>query len=93
MSSTSVPKAQFPPNVDLQPGMAFQTRDRLGRPMPVWVRAVKDDQVTITNELFDLKNAGIQFATGTRIRSVVGVWTYFYGFHLAPRSAADIELM
>jgi len=45
---SSVPKAQFPPNVDLQPGMAFQTRDRLGRPMPVWVRAVKADQVTIT---------------------------------------------
>lgn len=50
------------------------------------------DQITINNELFDLKSAGIQFATGTRLRSVTGVWTYFYGFHIAPRDASDIEL-
>lgn len=44
----TVPKSQFPPNVELTVGMAFQTRGRNGQTMPVYVRAVKDDQVTVT---------------------------------------------
>lgn len=44
----TVPRSQFPPNVDIQVGMAFQTRARTGQPMTVWVRAIKDDQVMIT---------------------------------------------
>lgn len=44
----SVPKDQFPPNAEIKVGTAFQTRGRNGQPMTVWVRAIKDDQVTIT---------------------------------------------
>lgn len=44
----TVPKGQFPANVELKPGMAFQTRSRSGQPMTVWVRSIKDDQVMIT---------------------------------------------
>jgi FKBP-type peptidyl-prolyl cis-trans isomerase SlyD len=44
----TVPKAQFPANVELQPGMAFQTRSRNGQAMTVYVRTIKGDQVTIS---------------------------------------------
>jgi FKBP-type peptidyl-prolyl cis-trans isomerase SlyD len=44
----AVPRSQFPPNVDLQVGMAFQTRARNGQPMTVWVRGIQGDQVTIS---------------------------------------------
>lgn len=44
----TVPKTAFPPNVALQVGMQFQTRARNGQPMPVWIRAIKDDQVVVS---------------------------------------------
>jgi FKBP-type peptidyl-prolyl cis-trans isomerase SlyD len=44
----TVPKTAFPPNTDLKVGMSFQTRARNGQPMPVWIRAVKGDDVTVT---------------------------------------------
>jgi FKBP-type peptidyl-prolyl cis-trans isomerase SlyD len=44
----TVPKTAFPPNVELQPGMSFQTRGRNGQPMPVWVRKLDGDQVVVT---------------------------------------------
>ena len=44
----TVARSQFPANVELQVGMAFQTRNRMNQPMTVWVKALKDDQVTIT---------------------------------------------
>lgn len=44
----SVPRKDFPTNVEVAVGMAFQTRARNGRPMTVWVRAIAGDQVTIT---------------------------------------------
>jgi len=44
----TVPKTAFPPNVDLQVGMSFQTRARNGQQMPVWIRAIKDDQVVVS---------------------------------------------
>jgi len=44
----TVPKTAFPPNVDLQVGMSFQTRARNGQAMPVWIRAIKDDQVVVS---------------------------------------------
>jgi len=43
-----VPRSQFPANVDLQVGMAFQTRARNGQNVNVWVRAIKDDKVSIS---------------------------------------------
>jgi FKBP-type peptidyl-prolyl cis-trans isomerase SlyD len=43
-----VPKNQFPANVAINVGVAFQTRARNGQPMTVYVRAIKEDKVTIT---------------------------------------------
>jgi FKBP-type peptidyl-prolyl cis-trans isomerase SlyD len=45
----AVPRNQFPADVDVQVGMAFQTRGRDGRAMTVFVREVKPDTVTITS--------------------------------------------
>ena len=44
----TVPKSSFPPNVDLQVGMGFQTRARNGQQMPVWIRALKGDDVVVS---------------------------------------------
>ncbi|MBL8734331.1 MAG: peptidylprolyl isomerase [Planctomycetes bacterium] len=44
----TVPRTAFPPNVDLQVGMSFQTRTRSGQQIPVWVRNIKDDQITVS---------------------------------------------
>ncbi|MBM4061784.1 MAG: peptidylprolyl isomerase [Planctomycetes bacterium] len=43
-----VPRTVFPPDAKLEVGMSFQTRARSGQSMPVWVRAVAGDQVTVT---------------------------------------------
>jgi hypothetical protein len=56
------------------------------------------DQPSISNELFDINAAIVAkkapvFKAGMVFKSVTGVLTYFGGFHLAPRSAADIEVM
>lgn len=45
---------------------------------------------TLTNELTSLGSLGIK--SGTTIKEVVGVVTYFCNLHLSPRSAADIKL-
>jgi hypothetical protein len=50
------------------------------------------DIPSISNELFDLKTDGPPLAEGQVIKSVTGIVTYFYSFHIAPRSAADIVL-
>ena len=49
------------------------------------------DRPKVTNELFDLVAEGPDLSIPTTFKSVTGVVTYFYGFHLAPRSAADFE--
>lgn len=56
------------------------------------------DQPTISNELFDIDAAitakmAPAFDEGTTFKAITGVVTYFFGFHLAPRSPADIEVM
>lgn len=43
---------------------------------------------TITNELFDL--AKVPLTQGQTVKRVTGIVTLFNGFHIAPRSAADI---
>jgi hypothetical protein len=47
---------------------------------------------TLVNELFDLKTAYPDLQQGDTLTRVRGVVTYFYGMHLAPRSADDITL-
>jgi hypothetical protein len=52
------------------------------------------DAPTLTNELWDLRSAleerRTELDAGSEIGTVTGIVTYFYGVHLAPRSAADI---
>ncbi len=45
---------------------------------------------TITNELMDLETAYPDFARDQVLARVRGIVTYFYGVHLAPRSAEDV---
>ncbi|MFO0757653.1 MAG: hypothetical protein U0359_14245 [Byssovorax sp.] len=54
------------------------------------------DQPSVSNELFDIDAAitaktAPPFNAGTTFKAITGVITYFGGFHLAPRSPADIE--
>lgn len=49
------------------------------------------DVITVDNELFDLKQDGPQITAPAQFKSITGVMTYFYNFHIAPRSAADFE--
>jgi hypothetical protein len=43
----------------------------------------------IDNELYDLKST--DFTNGTHFTSVTGIVTWFYSYHIAPRSAADLQ--
>ena len=45
----------------------------------------------ITNELYDIQTAGPPLNDLMKFKSVTGIVTYFYGFHIAPRSPADFE--
>jgi hypothetical protein len=49
------------------------------------------DVPRISNELFDVENEGPLLVEGGTFTSITGVVTYFYGFKLAPRAAADFE--
>jgi hypothetical protein len=51
--------------------------------------------VTMDNELYDLPYYDAKFGVtpgSVRFASVTGVVTYFVGFHIAPRSDADVQL-
>lgn len=50
------------------------------------------DVPKITNELYDMQKEGPTLSAMTMFKSVTGVVTYFYGFHLSPRSLADFEM-
>ncbi len=50
------------------------------------------DVPQVTNELFDMQNLGPPMPASAAFKSITGVVTYFGGFHVAPRSAADFEL-
>lgn len=45
---------------------------------------------TVTNELFDVTALGLK--GGQKLKSLTGVVTFFCNLHIAPRSAADVEL-
>jgi hypothetical protein len=49
------------------------------------------DVPKITNELYDIQGEGPELKAMTTFKSVTGIVTYFYGFHLVPRSPADFE--
>jgi hypothetical protein len=46
--------------------------------------------LTITNELFDMKKSDYQ--VGQKFASITGVVTYFFNFHIAPRSRDDLVM-
>jgi hypothetical protein len=46
------------------------------------------NDVEISNELYNLQ--ATDFPAGTTFSSVTGIVTWFYSFHIAPRSAADL---
>ncbi|WP_394838902.1 hypothetical protein LVJ94_18595 [Pendulispora rubella] len=48
------------------------------------------DAVTITNEFYDVQAADI--AKDTKFASVTGIVTWFFNYHVVPRSPADLEL-
>lgn len=50
------------------------------------------DIPTLVNELTDLKTQFPDLARGQVLTRVRGIVTYFYGVHLAPRSADDVTL-
>lgn len=58
------------------------------------VGAISDvaDIPTVTNELFDMEGLGPKMPPNAKFKSITGVVTYFGGFHISPRSAADFEL-
>lgn len=44
---------------------------------------------TVTNALFDLGDAKLPMAAGTKYKSIVGIVQYFQNYSIAPRSAQD----
>ncbi|MFT3764321.1 MAG: hypothetical protein QM820_02175 [Minicystis sp.] len=49
------------------------------------------DVPKITNELYDIAGRGPELKDMGAFASVTGIVTYFYGFHISPRSPADFE--
>lgn len=49
------------------------------------------DIPTLDNELYDLQHDGPPLADQETFKSVTGILTYFYSFHIAPRSPLDFE--
>jgi hypothetical protein len=50
---------------------------------------VNSNAVTISNELFDLKKDA--YPPNTHFASVTGIVTWFYSYHIAPRSPDDLK--
>jgi hypothetical protein len=65
---------------------------RYTAPLDVGLGVPASDVPKLSNELFDLEGDGPLLTAGTKFASVTGIVTYFYGFKLAPRSAADFEV-
>jgi hypothetical protein len=51
--------------------------------------AIDNEAAEISNELYNLTNN--DFPAGTHFKSVTGIVTWFYSYHIAPRSAADLQ--
>lgn len=47
---------------------------------------------TLSNELYDVKNGPVTIAKGSEFKSVTGIVTFFFSFHIAPRSPDDLVL-
>ena len=67
----AVPREQFPPDADVEPGVQFMMQSQDGQSMPIWVTKVEDGMVTIDANHplagetlhFAIEVAGIRAAT------------------------------
>jgi hypothetical protein len=64
---------------------------RYTAPMVVGATTVSDTPL-IDNELYDLEHEGPPLTAGAKFKSVTGILTYFYEFHISPRSPADFVM-
>jgi hypothetical protein len=48
------------------------------------------NQVSMSNELFDLKKDAYSTTAATHFKSITGIVTWFFNFHIAPRTPDDI---
>ena len=44
----AIPREKFPADADLQVGVAFQAETPDGQPIPLWIRDIQGDQVTVS---------------------------------------------
>ena len=58
---------------------------------PFTIGAADSEDAKISDELYDIQKDGPTLTSGTTFKSVTGIVTYFFGFHIAPRSPADFE--
>lgn len=79
-------------NVQLGPDGPSSSSGRYSAKLEVGAIQNVADVPAVTNELYDLKGQGPMLTGGASFKSITGVVTFFYGFHIAPRSAADFEL-
>ena len=78
-------------NVTLDNNGASGSGGRFSSGLAVGAIADVADVPRVTNELFDMKGLGPAMPPGATFTSITGVVTYFGGFHISPRSAADFE--
>ena len=45
-----IPRSNFPPNIDVQPGMMFHTEGPDGNPVPLWVTEVTKENVLVDTD-------------------------------------------
>ncbi len=45
-----IPKSNFPPNIQVQPGMMFHTEGPDGNEVPLWVTAITDEHVIVDTD-------------------------------------------
>jgi hypothetical protein len=70
---------------------ATNNNGRYTAPLFVSGTGQTDEVPSVTNELYDVEKEGPALDANGTFTSVTGVGTYFYGFHIAPRSPADFE--
>ncbi len=79
---------------DVTLGSGFQNVN--GRVTAYLTSTISGSSVEMSNELFDLSawnaKAATKVTTGTKLKSLTGIVTWFTQYHIAPRSAADIVL-
>ncbi|MFO0551782.1 MAG: hypothetical protein U0271_25575 [Polyangiaceae bacterium] len=72
-------------------GNPSESKGRLNATIDMGGGISADDVIKISNELYDIKNEGPTLQ-GAQFQSVTGILTFFYGFHIAPRSPDDFEM-